>query len=261
MSLYATALDLELFGAPAAALQRVRTSEAYQLTMASGMADDYLRGRYVLPLVAVPGETLPFPATGSTGTGTVVAAYTAGASYPLQAYGIIVQVLTTGALGVATARMSVNGGVTYSPSFVITATPIVLSFGITLTFSDTSGGGFYVGDQYKISVSYGSLTGYVVSLATFTLLRVRGVAPDGNAYDPIRDAYKQALRWLEHVRDLRTDPGLTASTGGDGSDVFIEVPTENDPDGLELDRSWQSVMGRGPITSPSGIVWVGGWTA
>jgi hypothetical protein len=176
----------------------------------------------------------------------MIVAPTVGATvFPLQAYGIIVQVLTTGALGVATGRMSQDGGITYGSSFVLSSSPVVLSWGVTVTFSDPGVGGFCAGDQYQCSVSYGSLTSYVVAVATYSLLRTRGVAPDGNAYDPIREAHKEALRWFESVRDLKTDPGLIDSSGGNGQDVFVEVPTAGDESGLEPDRGWQSVLGRG----------------
>lgn len=255
-SYYATPLDLELQGAPSPSLVRVRNARVYQLQVASTKADDYLRGRYTPPFVATVGTVQPVLVDASTATGVMSVALTVGAVVvPLQAYGIVVQVLTTGALGVATGRMSQDGGITYGSSFVLSSTPVVLSWGVTVTFSDPGVGGFYVGDQYQCSVSYGSLTSHVVAIATYSLLRTRGVAPDGNAYDPIRDAYKEAIRWFESVRDLKTDPGLTDSAGGTGQDVFIEVPIDGDETGLEPDRGWQSVLGRGgPIS------WPGSWT-
>lgn len=259
-SYYATPLDLELQGAPSPSLVRVRNARVYQLQVASTKADDYLRGRYTPPYVAQVGTVQPVLVDASTATGTMSVALTTGATvFPLQAYGIIAQVLTTGALGVATGRMSQDGGITYGSSFVISSTPIVLSWGVTVTFSDPGVGGFYVGDQYQCSVSYGSLTSHVVAIATYGLLRTRGVAPDGNAYDPIRDAYKEAIRWFESVRDLKTDPGLTDSSGGTGQDVFIEVPVDGDQSGLEPDRGWQSVLGRGNYTDQANP-WPGSWT-
>lgn len=257
-SYYATPLDLDMQGAPAPSLYRVRRQMVYQLAVASAKADDYLRSRYALgSLVAQVGAVTPELVTASTGTGTMAVAATSATSLPSTAYGIVVLVLTTGALGVATAKMSVDGGVTYGSSFVVTSIPIVMSWGVTVTFADPGVGGFYVGDQYACSVSYGSLTSYVVAVATYSLLRTRGVAPDGNAYDPIRDAYKEAIKWFEGVRDLKTDPGLTSSAGSTGQDVFIEVPiTGDDESGLEPDRGWQSVIGRGGYGSGP-TVWDG----
>lgn len=253
MSLYATPLDLLLEGAPAAALVRVASSRVRNLAASSGVADDSLRGRYTLPLqVTTIGETDYAPVTGSTATGTVSAAQTVGVDLPFQAYGIVIEVLSSGALGVATARMSTDGGVQFGNSFTVSSTPIVLSFGVTVTFSS---GTYYIGDAYRITVSYGSLTSHVVSHAVYKLLRVRGVAPDGNAYDPIRDAYKEALKWFQDVRDLRVDPGLTDSSTNNGSDVFIEVPVDGDGTGLELDRRFQSTMGRGGGLNQ----WTGEW--
>jgi phage gp36-like protein len=251
VSLYASVLDLELQGAPPSALARVRTSETYQLTTASALADDYLRGRYTLPLVSAPSATYLFPATGSTATGTLSVAYTVGAPPPLQAYGIVVVILSP-----TTYKLSIDGGVSYGATTAISTTPIDLSFGVTLTFSS---GSFYTGDQYKVSVSYGSLTAHTVAITTYRLLTTRGVAPDGNAYDVQRDQYRQALAWLKDVRDLRTDPGLFgADAGNNGSDVFIQDPEFDTSVPLEQDRRWQSVVGRGSISPSVGIAVVGG---
>lgn len=244
MSLYATVLDLELQGCPPSALSRVRTAETYHLAMGSALADDYLRGRYQLPIPVQSSSTwntFPFPATGSTGTGMVTASLTTGAQLPQQAYGLVVTILSA-----TTYKLSLDGGVTY---YTLSATipngsSVDLSIGVTLAFAS---GTYYTGDVFKISISYGSLTAHTCALVTYRLLGYRGVAPDGNAYDPIRDQYKQALDWLKNVRDLRVDPGLTNPNTQDGSDVFIEDPEVDTSSRLETDRRWQGVLGRSSI--------------
>lgn len=248
MSLYATKLDLDREGAPPAALSRVTSAELAQLRAASGKCDDYLRGRYSLPLSASGDlEADVVQVSGSTGTGEMSAAWT-GTTRPTRAYGILVEVLTTGALGVATARLSLNGGVSYGASFTLTSSLVLADAGVTLSFSS---GTYHDGDVYRVSVSYGSLTTHVVSLAVYGLLKLRGWSPEGSGAEPIRDAYKEALRWLESVRDLRTDPGLTDSAGGTGSDVFDADPSFGDvgEKELELDRRWQGTLGRSGSSS------------
>lgn len=247
MSLYATKLDLDREGAPAAALSRVTSSELAQLRAASNKADDYLRGRYTLPLSASADlEADVVQVSGSTGTGSMSVSWI-GTDRPTRAYGILVEILSTAARDSATARLSTDGGVSWGASFVLSATVTVSAAYVTLTFST---GTYYDGDVYRVSVSYGSLTTHVVSLAVYGLLKLRGWAPEGGGSDPIRDAYKEALRWLEGVRDLRTDPGLV-SAGGTGSDMFQTDPDLDDIDiqPLEQDRRWQSVVGRSATSS------------
>lgn len=251
MSLYATKLDLDREGAPSAALARVSSSELAQLRAASNKADDKLRGRYTLPVYAVSSlECDVVQVSGSTGTGEMTASWT-GTARPTQAYGLMVEVLTTGALNAATARLSTNGGVSWGASFTLTSTLVVSAAGVTLAFSS---GTYYDGDVYRVTVSFGSLTTHVVALAVYAILKLRGWAPEGNGAEPIRDAYKEALKWLDDVRDLRADPGLSDSVGSDGSDMIQREPSDVGDEALEVDRRWQSVMGRssgGSTTDPS----------
>ena len=248
MSLYASLMDLlnAADGIPTAALASI--SDAVKLRalgQASAKADDIaLRAQYTLPLRAVVGsEALWVPATGSTGTGIASVALTAGEE-PTQAWAVKIEVLTTGALGVATGRVSTDNGTTWGSSFTISATPLVVErAGITVTFSDDGSGGFFDGDFFWIPVSYGSLTSYVVDIAVYRLLRGRGFDPNGAARDPLLDAHKEAIRWLEMVRDGKCDLGLQDSNAS-RPDRFRFAP----PIAGEGDRRWDQVMGREAVS-------------
>lgn len=237
MNLYLTALDLSLEGVPSAALARVSTAEGRACKASSDKAADYLRGRYTLPLQATIQPVEWIPATGSTATAGIEVALTDPDVPVWRAYGIVVQVLTT-----TTAKLSLDGGLTWSAAFTITPGDQNLQNGLTLTWL---GGTWYVGDVYRCSVSYGSLTSYCVQIAAWNLLRVRGVAPDGNAYEAIKQAHADAVKWLISVRDLGVDPGLLDSRDGDGSGMFLMDP-EGITGSLEQDRRWNSCMGRDP---------------
>lgn len=208
------------------------------LQAASNEADTYLRARYTLPLVADVGLVEKVAVSGSTGTATLSAAITSG--YTLtQAYGMRLEVLTTGGSGVATARVSTDGGITWGATFTITSGTLAHSLGVTFTFSS---GTWYDGDLFYVPISYGALTSHVVNIASWKLLTRRGVDPDSAAYDSIRAAWKEALRWLEGVRDNKVDPGVTDSTTGTTEGGFLFEPDDfEDGEGL---RNWESVMGR-----------------
>lgn len=247
--LFATVLDLSLEGSPDAALSRVVAEKSAGLRTASGIAASYLRGRYTLPLVALPQVPDYVPVTGSTATGQMTAAGANTGTPALLAYGLVVEILSSGSLGAATARLSTDGEVSWGAAFTLTNTLTPAGTDTTLTFS----AGTYVdGDKYRCSVSYGALTTHVVALAVYRLLGRRGWAPQGLGADPIRDNYKEALKWLEGVRDLKADPGLLEGAGGTGSDMIQTEPSEID-ESVELapDRTWQGVMGLWPAGSSS----------
>jgi phage gp36-like protein len=241
MNLFLTALDLSLEGVPSAALSRVTSFEGRACIAASNKAADYLRGRYSLPLIATVGGVEWVPVAGSTATGIVSVELTDPTEPVLQAYGVVLSILSS-----TTGRISTDGGLLWGNTFVIPAGGSVdLQNGLTVTFSS---GTWYVGDVYRCSVSYGSLTSYCAQIAAQNLLRVRGYSIDGTAYKAIDRAAEEALKWLMDVRDLRTDPGLTDTQSGDGSEMFLMDP-EIQPTPNEVDRRWNSYMGRAPDVS------------
>lgn len=251
MSLYASTQDLSLLGLPAAATAGVAASRVSMLQMASLEADSYLRARYTLPLVAQLGVVEHYPAPGSTGTGQVEAV--AGVGVVLtRAWGVQLEVLSTGALGVATARVSADGGMTWQAPFTITGETreVVLSAteALALSFSDPGGGGWFDGDVYYIPVRFGALTTHVVAIASWRLLTRRGVDPDGAGYDAVRTAYRDALAWLRDVRDNRIDPGIVDTTPGVSEGSFLFTPDDLTTT-QEVDRRWMSVLGRQGRTS------------
>jgi phage gp36-like protein len=220
------------------------------LQAASLEADTYLRARYTLPLYATVEGVEPVPATGSTGTGQIVASIPTGVSLT-KAWGVRLEVLATGASGVATARVSIDGGVSWQPTFTISTGSRTITLSgtesLTLTFSDPGAGGWYDGDLFYIPVRFGALTHHVVALAVWKLLNTRGTDPDSAAYDYIKTAYKDTVRWLEGVRDNKHDPGLTDSSPSVNEGGFFYSP-ETESSG---DRRWDSVMGRQARTQPS----------
>lgn len=254
MALFASLMDLdsEAGGIPTAALSSIANATKLRaLSRCSDEALSYVRARYSEPVQAVV-ETPEFvPATGSTGTGEVTAARTAGASIT-QAYGVMMEVLTTGAIGVATARVSTDSGIRWGASFTIPDGDVALSIGVTLTFSDDDGGGFFDGDIYRIPVAFGALTAKVLALATYTLLVGRGYDPDGAGGDMIGRQYKRAYEWLKGVRDNQIDPGLTDGTAGVEEGGFVFFPTTVG----QGDRGWSKVLGRDTIrVGPTGASW------
>lgn len=246
MSLYASIQDLELLGLPPAALATVAASRMPVLANESSKADSKLRAKYTLPVLASVGEISWNRATGSTGTGQVAAAITSGSSVT-RALGIRLEVLTTGASGVATGRLSVDSGITWGASFLIVNGNRVLSCGVTLTFSDPDGLGWFDGDLCYVCVNFGALTGAVVSLAAWRLLGRRGVDPDSAGYDWVKTDAKAAEAWLEGIPKNVTDPGLTDSTPSVDEGGFFFDPAE----GEEGDRVWTQAMGRSARTTAS----------
>lgn len=256
MSLYASLMDLgnAADGIPSAALAPLSNGDAVKLRalrQASAKADSYLRTQYALPLRAtVEEEATWVAATGSTATAIGTPALIEG-SEPTQAWGVQIEVLTTGALGVATGRASYDNGTTWGSSFTITASAISLTrAGITVTFSDDDGGGFFDGDFYWIPVGFKDLTSYVVDLAVYRLMRGRGFNPDGEARDPLRDAHKDAIKWLESVRDGKVDLGLVDASSKK-EDGFRFAPSTAG----EGDRRWDEVMGRESRSTASSRSW------
>ncbi len=241
MSLYCTPQDLELEGLPAAATASVASSRLRMCRAQSNIADSYLTGRYTLPLLAKVDVVEHVAATGSTGTGVLTSAIPSGVAVT-QAYGVRLEVLTTGGSGVATARVSIDSGNTWQTTFTIVTgnrtVTISSTESLTLTFDS---GTWFDGDLFYIPVSYGALTSHVVAMASRHLLRRRGFDPD-SAYEEIVLAAKEAIKWLEGVKANGPDPGLTDSTTGVVEGSFLFEP-EDFQDG-EGRREWQSVMGR-----------------
>ena len=258
MPLYASTQDLDLLGLPAASTATVAASRAPMLQAASLDADTYLRARYTLPLSATIETVECQPATGSTGTGQIVASVPSGVTLT-RAWGVRLEVLTTGASGVATARISIDGGATWQPTFTISngSRTVTLSGteSLTLTFSDPGSAGWFDGDIFYIPVRFGALTHHVVALAAWKMLGRRGVDPDSAGYDYIRTAYKDAVKWLEGVRDNKIDPGLTDSSAATSEGGFVYEP-EVEHQG---DRRWDSVLGRVARSQPYTSREDGGW--
>lgn len=252
MPLYASTQDLDLLGLPAVSTATVAASRNPMLQAASLEADTYLRARYSLPLIATVEGVEVAPATNSTGTGQVAVTVPSGVSLT-RAWGVRLEVLTTGASGTATGRVSIDGGVTWQPTFTISNgnRTITLSSteSLTLTFSDYGGGGWFDGDMFYIPVRFGALTHHVVAIASWKLLGRRGVDPDSAGYDYIRTAYKDAVKWLEGVRDNKHDPGLTDSSTSVNEGGFLYYP-ETESQG---DRKWDSVMGRVVRSQPTSL--------
>lgn len=252
MPLYASTQDLDLLGLPAASTATVAASRNGMLQAASLEADSYLRARYSLPLIASPEAVEVYAASGSTGTGQIVATTPAGVTLT-RAWGVRLEVLTTGASGVATARISIDGGVTWQPTITIQngdrTVTLNSSESIKLTFSDPGAAGWYDGDLFYIPVRFGALTHHVVAIASWKLLGKRGLNPDSDGYDYIRTAYKDAIKWLEGVRDNKHDPGLIDSSPSTNEGGFLYAP-ETESQG---DRKWDSVMGRLARSQPYSI--------
>lgn len=243
MSLYASILDFTQEGLPSAATASVSNQRLRALRAASTLADDYLRARYTLPIQAVVGEVEYIPASGSTGSGLITAALTSGATIT-QAYGVRVEILTTGASGVATARISITSGQTWLTTFTVVNGTVDLSIGVTLTFSDPNGLGWFDGDLYDVPVNFGSLTTHVVWLATWGLLMRRGFNPDMDpgSYDALKTQYKAAMAWLEGIRDNKIRADLTDSTGSAEEGLFLFEPEISEYE--DADRDWTQVLGR-----------------
>lgn len=246
-------LDSEAGGVRPRALGSVTTATKRRaLLRASSKAMSYLRARYSDTIYAIIEDpTAEFvPATGSTGTGVMAAAFTAP-NVVSRAYGIIVEVLTTGAIGVATARVSTDSGQTYSASFTIPDGDLALSIGVTLTFSDAGGGGFFDGDVYRVPVGYGAVTTETLAIASYDLMGGRGWDPEAPGGDPVRNRYKDAIRWFEGVRDNQIDPGLGDNTTTEEGGFFFYPDQAG-----EGDRGWNQAMGRTPVTaSQAGQFW------
>lgn len=250
--LLASLMDLasEAGGLPSAALAGVANATKIRaLSRASDEAMSYLRARYTSPIRATVESVEYVPVTGSTGTGVIEAALTSGASIT-QALGIIVEVLTTGALGVATARVSVDSGIRWSASFTLASGDLALAVGVTLTISDPDGGGFVDGDLYRIPVAFGVLTGKVLALAVYDLMAGRGWDPDGQGGEALRLRHKAATTWLMGVRDNEIDPGLTDGNAEEEGGFFFYP---SDPG--EGDRGWTAVIGREQVSGTSAGFW------
>lgn len=249
MSLYCTPQDLELEGLPTAATALVAASRMRMCQAASNEADTYLSpGRYTLPLAAVVGLVEHVPATGSTGTGTITVTIPSGVTI-VRAYGVRLEVLTTGGSGVATARVSIDSGITWQQTFTIAtgARTVTLSSteSLTLTFDS---GTWFDGDLLYIPVSYKALTSACVAIASRKLLRRRGFDADA-AYEETVSAAKEAVKWLEGVRDNKNDPGLTDSSTSTNEGGFLYAPETE----YEGDRRWDSVMGRVARSQPANV--------
>lgn len=241
MSLYASIQDFELSGLPPAATATVAAQRQRHLQAASNIADSCgLRARYTLPLQALVGEVEHVLASGSTGTGVITAVVTPGSTITV-AHGVQVEILTTGASGVATARVSVTSGQTWLSTITVTNGDAALGIGVTLTFS---GGTWFDGDIYYVPVNYADLTEHIVAYATYTLLRRRGFNPemDPGAYDALKTGYKDALKFWEDIKNNQVQLGLTDSTSGTEEGLFMFEP---DLDAYEdADRDWTEVAGR-----------------
>ena len=146
--------------------------------------------------------------------------------------------------------MSIDSGVTWQATFTIATgnRTVTLSSteSLTLTFDS---GTWFDGDILYIPVGYKALTSHCVAIASWRLLTRRGVDPDSAAYDAIRTAYKDAIKWLEGVRDNKNDPGLTDSTTSTVEGSFLFEPEDFDTGGGR--RNWESVMGRQARSSAS----------
>lgn len=252
MPLYASTQDLELLGLPTASTASVASTRVPMLQVASLEADSYLRARYSLPLIASLEDVESYPATSSTGTGQISASIPSGVSLT-KAWGVRLEILTTGASGVATARVSIDGGVTWQQSFVVSNGDRTITLSSTeslkLTFSDPGSGGWYDGDLFYVPVRFGALTHHVVSMASWKILGRRGVDPDSAGYDYIRTAYKDAIEWLKGVRDNKHDPGLSDSSVAVNEGGFIYEPSVAGTG----DRRWDSIMGRSVRSQPTVI--------
>ena len=250
MPLYASTQDLDLLGLPAAATATVAASRIPMLQAASLEADSYLRARYSLPLLPTVEAVEPYPASGSTGTGQIVVSVPSGVTLT-RAWGVRLEVLTTGVSGVATGRVSIDGGVTWQPTIALSngALTVTLSGSesLTLTLSDPGGAGWFDGDLFYVPVRFGALTQNVVALASWKLLGRRGGDPDSAAYDFIKTAWKEAVRWLEGVRDNKHDPGLTDSSAGTNEGGFLYYPETE----FEGDRRWDGTLGRTARSQPT----------
>jgi phage gp36-like protein len=249
MPLYASTQDLDLLGLPAAATATVAASRMPMLQAASLEADSYLRARYSLPLIPTVETVEPSPASGSTGTGQIVASVPSGVTLT-RAWGVRLEVLTTGVSGVATGRVSIDGGVTWQPTVTLSngALTVTLSGSesLTLTLSDPGGAGWFDGDLFYIPVRFGALTHNVVAVAVWKLLGRRGADPDSVAYDRTKTEFKEAIKWLEGVRDNKYDPGLTDSSSANEGGFLYYPETE-----FEGDRRWDGTLGRVARSQPT----------
>lgn len=258
MPQYASTQDLDLLGLPTASTATVAASRNPMLQAASLEADTYLRARYSLPLIATVEGVEVAPATNSTGTGQVAVTVPSSVSLT-RAWGVRLEVLTTGASGTATGRVSVDGGVTWQPTFTISngSRTITLSSteSLTLTFSDSGGGGWFDGDLFYIPVRFGALTHHVVAIASWKLLGRRGVDPDSAGYDHIRTSYKDAIEWLKGVRDNKHDPGLTDSSTSTNEGGFFYYPET----AFEGDRRWDGTLGRKARSQPTSRTYEDDW--
>ena len=251
MSLYCTPQDLELEGLPTAATATVASSRLRMCQAASNDADSIISpARYTLPIADVVGFVEHVAATGSTGTGTISVAIPSGVTIT-RAYGVRLEVLTTGGSGVATARVSIDCGVTWQATFTITTGTRTVTLSstesLTLTFDS---GTWFDGDLHYIPVGYKALTSACVAIASRKLLRKRGFDPD-SAYDEIVSAAKDAVKWLEGVRDNKNDPGLLDASPSTVENSFLFEP-EDFATGGGL-RNWESVMGRKGRSSAASI--------
>lgn len=248
MATYASVQDLEWGGLPQAALASIPLAKkSYHLRQVSARYADSvgLRARYTLPIYATVQSVEYIGATGTTATGTVTAALTSGAEIT-DAVGIQLEVLTTGAGGVATGRISTTSGNSWGASFVLSAGSLVLSCGVTLTLSS---GTWFDGDIYYVFANFGAVTHAVVKIAAYELLTHRGFNSDDAGYDAIKTQYKDSVAFFEKMPSNRVDPGQTDATPGTVENSFIFIPDDFATGGGQ--RNWDSTMGRSGRSSAS----------
>lgn len=230
-------MDFETLGLPPAATATVAAQRLPILDSVSDDADMYLPSRYTLPVFASVRAVTPYRITGSTGTGTIAAAATTGYTFT-EALGIKVEVLSNGAAGVATARISIDSGVTWGSTFTITTGALAHSVGVTLTFSS---GTWVDGDIFQIPVNFGALTKHVVKMGVFQVLERRGFDSDAS-YESSKAAHDRAWKIIEGLSSNKVDLKLTDSSPGTVENSFLFEP-EDFATGGGL-RNWESVMGR-----------------
>jgi hypothetical protein len=235
-------MDFETLGLPAAATAVVAAQRLPILDSVSDDADMFLPARYTLPVYASVRPVAPYRIAGSAGTGGITAAATTGATFT-EAIGIKVEVLTTGASGVATARISTDSGETWGDTFTITAGALVHPVGVTLTFT---AGTWVDGDVFQIPVNFGALTKLVVKIGVFLVLERRGFDSDAS-YASAKSAHDRALKMLEGLPSNKIELNLTDSSPSVNEGGFFYSP-ETESSG---DRRWDSVMGRQARTQPS----------
>ena len=244
MSRYASIMDFETLGLPTAATATVAAQRLPILDSVSDDADMYLPSRYTLPVYASVRPVAPFRITGSTGTGTITAAATTGATFT-EAIGMKVEVLTSGAAGVATARISTDSGETWGSTFTITTGALAHPVGVTLTFT---AGTWVDGDIFQIPVNFGALTKLVVKIGVYLVLERRGFDSDAS-YESAKSAHDRAMKVLEGLPNNKIELNLTDSSTSTNEGGFLYAPETE----YEGDRRWDSVMGRVARSQPASV--------